>query len=191
MWSWGMERQTLDQEGARFGEVSALSLQMGDDTIAIQRIATMTVEAHKFKPWDTPRNRSTQGLIATLALAALFFGLAGAAWWKLATAHPLPFLLIGGFLILVSLALGIQAILMAAKINREEPYYRLVIGTSDGRKVPLVDNSREILTKIRDVLRHKMDTGDKSVTGEFDLNTDQFTFSPIKVDVGAKPPADV
>jgi hypothetical protein len=33
-----MDRQTLDMEGARQGEISAASLQMGDDTIAIRAL---------------------------------------------------------------------------------------------------------------------------------------------------------
>jgi hypothetical protein len=54
-----------------------------------------------------------------------------------------------------------------------EPYYRLLIGTSDGRQIPLVDNNRDVLTKIRDVVRHKMDTGDaRPSPATFDLNLD-------------------
>ena len=62
--------------------------------------------------------------------------------------------------------------MIAIKLKKQEPYFRLLIGTSDGRQIPLVDNNREVLTKIRDVIRHKMDTGDTAVTGDFDLNLD-------------------
>jgi hypothetical protein len=174
-----MDRQTLDSEGARHGEVSAASLQLGDDTIAILRIATMTIEAHQFTPWDTPRNRQTQGLYATGSIAALFFGLVGIAWWNLAklSALALPALMVGGALLLACLFLAIQSALMSMKLRKVEPYYRLVIGTSDGRKIPLVDNFRETLIKVRDVVRHKMDTNDRAITGEFDLNADIFRFT--------------
>ncbi len=179
-----MDRQTLDKEGARQGEVSALSLQMGNDTIAIGRIATMTVEQHQFTPWDTPRNRQTQSLLATCAIATLFIGLVGFAIWKLVLTKPgsLPLgLIIGVLFCLLAAFLGLQAMLMAIKMRKVEPYYRLVIGTSDGRKIPLVDNHREVLAKLRDVVRHKMDTGDRSITGTFDLNLDIFNFTPIAV----------
>lgn len=169
-----MERQTIDQEGARQGEVSAASLQMGDDTIAIRRIATMTVERHEFRPWDTPGNQRTQKLYATFCVGLLFFGILGFAWWAVQQARPegVIALLIGIGLILVGLMLGLRAALLAMKLKKVEPYYRLVIGTSDGRQIPLVDNSRDVLIKIRDVVRHKMDTEDASVTGDFDLNLD-------------------
>jgi len=182
-----LDRQTLDMEGARQGEISAASLQMGDDTIALNRIATMTVEAHTFTPWDTPRNRQTQSFYATSAIAAFFFGLLAMAWWKLENGAPVMALLAGGALILLAVFLGIRAMLLAMKLKKTEPYYRLVIGTSDGRKIPLVDNNRKVLEKIRDVVRHKVDTGDRSVKGRFDLNLDIFDFTPIKVD--AVPPS--
>lgn len=70
-----MKRQTIDEEGARLGEVSAASLQLGDDTIAIRRIATMSVERHEFFPWDTPENRKTQSVYSTLCVAFLFSAL--------------------------------------------------------------------------------------------------------------------
>lgn len=169
-----MERQTIDQEGARQGEVSAASLQMGDDTIAIRRIATMTVERHEFRPWDTPGNQRTQKLYATFCVGLLFFGLLGFAWWAVAQAQPegVIALFIGIGLILVGLLLGVRAAMVSMKLKKIEPYFRLVIGTSDGRQIPLVDNSRDVLVKIRDVVRHKMDTDDIAVTGDFDLNLD-------------------
>lgn len=169
-----MQRQTIDQEGARQGEVSAASLQLGDDTIAIRRIATMTVERHDFFPWDTPANRKTQSVYATACVGFLFFCLAGFAWLAIPRAQGdgVIGLMVGALLMLLGLVLGVRAAMIAMKLKKQEPYYRLLIGTSDGRQIPLVDNNREVLTKIRDVIRHKLDSGDTSITGDFDLNLD-------------------
>ena len=169
-----MDRQTLDMEGARHGEISAASLQLGDDTIAIRRIATMCVESMEFAPWDMPRNRQSQRLHATLCVANLFFALAALAWWGLMPNQPSSTiaLFIGGVLLLLGIFLGIRAAMIAAKIRRREPYYRLTIGTSDARQIPIVDDNRDVLIKIRDIVRHKMDTGDTETVGEFDLNLD-------------------
>lgn len=169
-----MKRQTIDQEGARLGEVSAASLQLGDDTIAIRRIATMSIERHEFFPWDTPENRKTQSVYATICVAFLFFGLVGFAWWAL---RPMQGdgvigLFAGIALLALGIALGIRAAMIAMRLKEKHPYFRLIIGTSDGRQIPLVDNSREVLTKIRDVVRYKLDTGDTTVSGDFDLNLD-------------------
>jgi len=169
-----MLRQTIDQEGARQGEVSAASLQLGDDTIAIRRIATMTVEKHDFFPWDTPANQKTQTVYATACVGFLFFGLVGFAWWAIRSAKgdSVIGLMLGALLMLLGLFLGVRAAMIAMKLKKQEPYYRLLIGTSDGRQIPLVDNNRDVLTKIRDVIRHKLDTGDTTITGDFDLNLD-------------------
>ncbi len=176
-----LDRQTLDQEGARQGEISAASLQMGNDTIAINRIATMTVEAKTFKPWDTPKNRQTQSFYATCAIGALFFGFLSIAGFYVGNANVI-WLIAGVALITLSALLAFRAMMLSMKINKTEPYFHLVIGTSDGRKIPLVDNNRKVLEKIRDVVRHKVDSGDRGVTGRFDLNLDLFDFTPIKVD---------
>lgn len=184
-----MDRQTLDMEGARQGEVSAASLQLGDDTIAIRRIATMSVERHEFFPWDTAANRQTQGVYATSCVGFLFFGLVGIAAWAVMSANPeagILALFAGLFLMLVGLFLGARAAMIAVKLKKKEPYYRLLIGTSDGRQIPLVDNNRDVLIKIRDVVRHKMDTGDASVTGDFDLNLDLVN---LRLPRSATPPA--
>lgn len=169
-----MDRQTLDMEGARQGEVSAASLQMGDDTIAIRRIATMSVERHEFAPWDTPRNRKTQSVYATLCVSLLFFGLMGLGWWALRPGQGdgVIGLFAGIGMLFLGVLLGIRAAMIAVRLKKREPYYRLLIGTSDARQIPLVDNNRDVLVKIRDVVRHKMDTGDTSITGDFDLNLD-------------------
>lgn len=170
-----MKRQTIDEEGARLGEVSAASLQLGDDTIAIRRIATMSVERHEFFPWDTPENRKTQSVYATLCVALLFFGLVGLIGWLVLSGNPsasVMSLFAGIGLLAFGLVLGIRAVMVAMRLKEKHPYFRLVIGTSDGRQIPLVDNNREVLIKIRDVVRYKLDTGDTSVTGDFDLNLD-------------------
>lgn len=183
-----MDRQTLDMEGARQGEISAASLQMGDDTIAIRRIATMSIESIAFAPWDMPRNRKSQSLHASLCIANLFFGLVGLAWWLLVPARQsgLAALLVGGILILLGVFLGIRAAMFARKIKKREPYYRLTIGTSDGRQIPIVDGNRDVLVKIRDVVRFKMDTGDTETLGEFDLNLD---IVDLKLPKSARPAA--
>lgn len=169
-----MDRQTLDMEGARQGEISSASLQLADDTIAIRRIATMSVERHEFAPWDTPANRRTQSVYASLCVFFLFSGLVSLGWWALRPGQA-----DGGVAFLAGLAglvigsiLGLRAAMIAVKLKRREPYFRLLIGTSDGRQIPLVDNNRTMLVKIRDIVRHKLDTGDAGVTGEFDLNLD-------------------
>lgn len=187
-----MKRQTIDQEGARQGEVSAQSLQLGNDTIAIRRIATMTVEKHDFFPWDTPANRTTQSIYATSCVGFLFFGLVGFAAWAVMSGNPeasgLSFFA-GVILLFLGLLLGIRAMMIAMKLKKMEPYYRLLIGTSDGRQIPLVDNNREMLIKIRDVVRHKMDTADVNVTGDFDLNLDIVNLRlPKGAAVSALPP---
>jgi hypothetical protein len=169
-----VERSTLDQEGARRGEISAASLQLQDDTIAIRRIATMSIESHEFKPWDGPRNRQAQKLWATFSVALVFFGLLGLAGWALMPGQETGVIALGLGLILmlIGLALGTRAIWMAMRMARKVPYHRLLIGTSDGRQIRLVDDNREVLTKIRDAVRYKLDTGDAELTGDFDLNLD-------------------
>ena len=169
-----MDRQTLDMEGARRGEISAASLQMGDDTIAIQRIATMSVESMEFYPWDTPANRRVQSLYASFFVLNLFFGLMGLAWGLLLpdqSASPIA-LIVGGVLTFLALLLGVRAVMVALRLKKRQSYYRLVIGASDGRQIPLVDDNRDVLMRIRDVVRQKMDTGDRDVRGEFDLDLD-------------------
>ncbi len=169
-----MDRQTLDMEGARQGEISAASLQMGDDTIAIQRIATMTVEANDFFPWDTPKNRVTQKGYATAFVSMMFFALLGIGWWAVLPGRSGSLVMLGiGIVMLIgAMACGLRAGMIAAKLRVKQKYFRLVIGTSDARQIPLVDDNREVLCKIRDVVRHKMDSEDRTLVGEFDLNRD-------------------
>lgn len=180
-----MDRLTLDMEGARAGEISAASLQMGDDTIAIQRIATMSIDAHEFAPWDTPKNRATKDLYATGFIGCLFFGLGAMVWFVLRqyAADAFPVMLIGAVLIMIGLVLGLRASMVAMKLRKTQPYYRLTIGTSDGRQIPLVDNSRETLTKLRDLIRHKMDSNDTNLTASFDLNEDRVSLNSPATEV--------
>ena len=107
----------------------------------------MSVERHEFFPWDTPENRKTQSVYATLCVALLFFGLVGLVGWLVLSgqsvcerdvdvcghrtdgAWPGP---------------GVRAMMIAMRL-KEKHYFRLVIGTSDGRQIPLVDNNREVL----------------------------------------------
>ena len=169
-----MDRQTLDMEGARQGEISAASLQMGDDTIAIQRIATMSVEAKDFFPWDTPKNRVTQKGYATAFVSMMFFALMGIGWWAVLPGRPssMVMLAICVVMLLGAMVCGLRAGMIAAKLRTKQKYFRLVIGTSDARQIPLVDDNRDVLCKIRDVVRQKMDTEDRTITGDFDLNLD-------------------
>jgi hypothetical protein len=169
-----MDRQTLDMEGARRGEISAASLQMGEDTIAIQCIATMSVESMEFAPWETPANRRAQSLYASFFVINLFFGLMALAWGGLfpGSSSSVFALVVGGVLTLLGFVLGIRAAIIARRMKRRQPYYRLVIGASDGRQIPLVDNNRDVLMRIRDVVRHKMDSGDRETRGDFDLDLD-------------------
>jgi hypothetical protein len=86
--------------------------------------------------------------------------------------------------------LGIRAAMIAVMLKKREPYYRLLIGTSDGRQIPLVDNNRDVLVKVRDVVRYKLDTSDTSITGDFDLNLDSVNLRlPKGAAMGAAAPA--
>lgn len=169
-----MDRQTLDMEGARRGEITPASLQLGDDTIAIQRIATMSVESMEFSPWDTEANRRTKGLYASFFVINLFFGLLALAWGGLfpGSGSSMIALVIGAALTLLAVVLGIRAAMFAHRMKKRQPYYRLVIGASDGRQIPLVDDNRAVLLRIRDIVRQKMDTGDRDMQGDFDLDLD-------------------
>ena len=174
-----MDRQTLDMEGARRGEITPASLQLGDDTIAIQRIATMSVESMEFAPWDTETNRRTKSLYASFFVISLFFGLLALAWGGLfpGSGSSMIALIVGCVLTLLAVILGVRAAMFARRMKKRQPYYRLVIGASDGRQIPLVDDNRAVLLRIRDIVRHKMDSGDREVQGDFDLDLDLVNIS--------------
>ncbi|HBX91315.1 MAG TPA: hypothetical protein DEG79_00175, partial [Hyphomonas sp.] len=119
-------------------------------------------------------NKRTQSLYASFFVINLFFGLMALAWGGLfpGNGSSMVALLVGGVLTLLGFILGIRAVLIARRMKTRQPYYRLVIGASDGRQIPLVDNNRDVLMRIRDVVRHKMDSGERAIRGEFDLDLD-------------------
>ena len=173
-----MDRQTLDMEGARRGELSAASLQLGEDTIAVQAIATMSIETQKFFPWDTEANQQSQKINASLFVGGMFIAIMALAAWGMFTGTPMGLicLAIGAPLGLLSIYWGYRAVQIAMKMKIEQLYFRLTIGTSDGRQIPLVDDNRDVLIRIRDTIRVKMDTGDPAIVGDFDLNLDRVDF---------------
>ena len=63
-----MDRLNLDQTGARHGVLYRHSLQMGDDTVTLENIATMAIEDESFQPYKTSGNRKATGLWTGLAL---------------------------------------------------------------------------------------------------------------------------
>ena len=139
-----------------------------------EKLATMTVEANDFFPWDTPKNRVTQKGYATAFVSLMFFALMGIGWWAVLPGRPSSMVMLGiGVVMLIgAMICGLRAGMIAAKLRVKQKYFRLVIGTSDARQIPLVDDNRDVLCKIRDVVRHKMDTDDRTITGDFDLNLD-------------------
>lgn len=169
-----MDRLRLDQAGARRGQLFQHSLQMGDDTVTVNNIATMAIERETFQPYQTPRNRSHLGLHVGLAMIFLFAAIIALAWWS---ATPGGLLrasgLIGWTSAILTVVFGVMATRLAITMRKVEAYFRLRIGASDGRQIDLVDNSRPILEKIRDAIRNKIDTSDYEVTGTFDLDTDE------------------
>ena len=179
-----MDRQTLDMEGARRGELSAASLQLGDDTIAIQAVATMSVETQKFFPWDTEANQQAQKINASLFVGGMFIAIMALAAWGMFVDSQIGLicLVIGAPLALISMYWGYRAVRIATRMKHEQPYFRLTIGTSDGRQIPLVDDNKDVLIRIRDTIRVKMDTGDRSIVGDFDLNLDRVDFDSAKTD---------
>lgn len=168
-----MDRQTIDQEGARTGQLFAHTLQLGPDTVTLNNIATMSIESETFQPWDTPRNRRVQRWVLGVASLTFLFGLLALIVWGVSGGglmHPAG---VTGFLALgLFLVLCVFAAWRAAKMARRQPYFRLRIGASDGRIVSLVDDSRDMLEQLRDTIRMKIDTEDAGTTGRFDLNRD-------------------
>ncbi len=182
-----MERLSLDRQGARRGDLLAASLQLGDDTIAIQRIATMSIQDLRFQPWLTPGNQRLQSLYSTGFVAALFGAMATLGWYLLAGPgnNQLIALGIGAASVLGLILFGLQAVRIALKMRQQQPYFQLLIGTSDGRTSRLVDNNRHVLEEIRDIVRNKMDTGEKEITGTFDLELDR-----VELDTGSPDPEE-
>ena len=168
-----MDRQTIDQEGARTGQLFAHTLQLGPDTVTLKNIATMSIESETFQPWDTPRNRRVQRwILGTASLSVLVALVALVAWGITGGSVFTPAGLTGFLALGLFLALCVFATWRAAKMARRQPYFRLRIGASDGRIVSLVDDSRDMLEQLRDTIRTKIDTEDAATTGRFDLNRD-------------------
>lgn len=173
-----MDRLTLDQEGARTGRLYAHSLQMGDDTVTLSNIATMGVEKHKFRPYDTPRNRSTMRTYLGFASVALVLELAVFAWWAaggFGLLGPSGIVFLAG--LAVMLVLGGLGLRVYARVRHVQDYFRLRIGASDGQQLYLVDDNRRVLEEIRDALRQKIDSRDEHTVGSFDLNADTLALS--------------
>lgn len=186
-----MERLTLDRQGARRGDLLAASLQFGDDTIAIQRIATMSIQDLTFQPWLTPGNQRLQSLYSTGFVVALFAAMAALGWYLLAGPgnNQLIALGIGAASLLGLILFGLQAVRIALRIKQHQAYFQLLIGTSDGRTSKLVDDNRHVLEEIRDIVRNKMDSNERAMTGTFDLELDRVEIKTAQSEAEEKLPA--
>lgn len=168
-----MDRLTIDQEGARRGELFAHSLQLGNETVTLGNIATMTVEAERFRPYETPRNRRALGLYLGLSGVALIAALIMLGWWGATGGGLLRAAgLIGWALVLGFFLAALFGTRLALKIRQEQDFFRLRIGAADGRQISLVDDSRAMLEQIRDLIRDKIDKEDAATTAVFDLDSD-------------------
>lgn len=168
-----MDRLTLDQTGARRGQVFRHSIQMGDDTVTLENIATLTIEDERFQPYKTPRNQQAMALWTSLfTISALVFIISLAIW----NTGDGPWFGINTLVILVSLILAGVSFWAAMKLflalQAWADYFRLQIGASDGRQIALVDDNREVLEKIRDAIRIKIDDSSADIQGTFNLDTD-------------------
>ena len=172
-----MDRLTLDQEGARTGEISASSMQIGNATVTIRNIAPMPIADVRFKPYDTEKNRGTVKMYYGLAMIAGLLLVCGVLWWMITGSLGAGDIFAPAVITLISaLIFGAvlwRAVRLSTVVGRSVPYHRLLIGASDGRQVTLVDDNKAVLEQIRDVLRHKVDTNDARQTAKFDLNKDE------------------
>jgi len=168
-----MDRLTLDQAGARRGQLFRHSIQMGDDTVTLENVATLTIENERFQPYRTPRNQQALALWTGLGIfSGLVFIIMFAVWsaangaWFGVTAMIvyLAFILMG-----LSIWFGGRLFLA---MRRWQAFFRLRIGASDGRQIDLVDDNRGVLEQIRDAIRVKIDESDAEMMGTFDLDTD-------------------
>ncbi|MCI4645363.1 MAG: hypothetical protein MRY64_11310 [Hyphomonadaceae bacterium] len=172
-----MDRLNLDQTGARRGELFRHSLQMGDDTVTIENIATMAIEDESFLPYRTEKNRQATGLWVGLGLISFLISMicfaivAGGAGFVSITS------LVAWVTLIACLASAWLAVQLAMAMRKVEVFHRLRIGASDGRQVDLVDDNRAVLEKIRDTIRTKIDTADFEIVGTFDLDTDTVKLS--------------
>lgn len=168
-----MDRLNIDQAGARHGELFAHSLQLGDDTVTLENIATMSIESERFRPFETPRNRRVLGF--HVGMASLSFVIAGVCliFWAFQGARLFTlFGLASWALALIFVLFSGLALRLALRIRHEQPFFRLRIGAADGRQIDLVDDSRDVLVRIRDTIREKIDNEDAATTGRFDLDRD-------------------
>ena len=172
-----MDRLNLDQTGARRGELYRHSLQMGDDTVTLENIATMAIENDQFMPYKTEPNRRSVGLWTGLALVTFLTG--SVAFAIVAGGGGLVSVagLIGVLSLLACLAGAWFAIRLMMAMNKVENFYRLRIGASDGRQLTLVDDNRGVLERIRDTIRAKIDADDYETEGVFDLDADSLTLN--------------
>ncbi|MEM1149676.1 MAG: DUF6232 family protein [Pseudomonadota bacterium] len=168
-----MDRLTLDQAGARHGELFRHSLQMGGDTVTIENIATLSILSEQFQPFKTPRNQNALGLWTALGIISgltfiimlAIWSASNGSWFGTTAVVVLLSLLLTG----ASLWFGVR---LALAIRKVETFYRLRIGASDGRQIDLVDDNEDVLVQIRDAIRIKIDEGDAELTGTYNLDTD-------------------
>jgi len=173
-----MERLTLDQAGARRGELFRHSLQMGGDTVTIENIATLSILSEQFQPYKTPGNQRVLGLwtgagivsALTFVISLGIWSASDGSWFGITALVVLVSLLLAG----AALWFGIRLLLA---IRQVETFYRLRIGASDGRQIDLVDDNESVLTQIRDAIRVKIDEGDAELVGTYDLDTDTVSLS--------------
>ncbi|MEM9739806.1 MAG: DUF6232 family protein [Pseudomonadota bacterium] len=168
-----MDRLTLDQAGARRGELFRHSIQMGGDTVTIENIATISIQSERFEPFRTPRNQRAlgfwtalgvvSGLVFIISLA--IWSASNGAWFGMTT-----------LIVLLSFAFAVAGLWFGVKLllalRKVETFYRLRIGASDGRQIDLVDDNEDVLIEIRDAIRTKIDDGDSELVGTYDLDTD-------------------
>lgn len=168
-----MDRLTIDQEGARHGELFAHSLQLGNETVTLGNIATMAIEKERFRPFETPRNRQALGLYLGLSAVALVMALIVLGIWG-ATGGGLLRMsgLIGWLLVIAFLVCTVLGTRLALHIRREQNFFRLRIGAADGRQISLVDDNQSMLEQVRDIIREKIDMEDATTTAVFDLDRD-------------------
>lgn len=185
-----MDRLKLDQTGARRGQLFRHSLQMGDDTVSIENIATMAIEHEQFMPYRTEKNRQTTGLWTGLGLVALFISMisfaiaaGGGGFFSIAN-------LIAWLSLIATGACGWFAVQLVLAMRKVETFHRLRIGAADGRLIDLVDDNREVLEKIRDTIRMKIDTEDSETVGTFDLDTDTVTLAGEEIEIQRAPPVE-
>lgn len=176
-----MDRQTLDQEGARAGELLRHSLQLGDDTVTVDNIATMGIQTETFQPYRTARNQRQMGLLVGAFSVFLVAAVLVLAWWGMSGGGLLRWSTLWGW----GSATGTCVLLyfmirLHLAMRRVETFHRLRIGASDGRQIDLVDDNKSLLERIRDAIRLKIDTHDYRTVGTFNLDTDEVNIRRVE-----------